>query len=69
MRRLAALLTALSTTALVLVATPLPAAAATYVSQDSNRVAMNFNTHWLFAGDVPTGNGQAVGLNRPTLCP
>ncbi len=37
MRKLAALLTALSTTALVLVATPLPAAAATYVSQASNR--------------------------------
>lgn len=70
MRRLAAALTALSTAvALVLIATPGPAAAAAYAPQPSNRATLNFNTHWLFAGEVPGGNGQAVGLDESGFVP
>src|SRR5688500_16395819 len=69
MRRLAAALTALVTTALVVIVTPQPAAAAPYVPQASNRSVLNFNTHWLFAGDVPGGAGQAVGLNESGFVP
>jgi beta-galactosidase len=69
MRKLAAVLTVLSTTALVLVGAPRPAAAAPYVPQASNRAVLNFNTHWLFAGDVPGGAGQAVGLNESGFVP
>ncbi|MFC7482014.1 hypothetical protein ACFQX7_20990 [Luedemannella flava] len=64
LRSLAAALTALCTVALVLVALPRPAAAAPYTSQGSNRAVLNFNTHWLFAGEVPGGAGQAVGLDE-----
>ena len=69
MRKLAALLTALSTTALVLILAPGTAAAAPYVPQASNRAVLNFNTHWLFAGDVPGGAGQAVGLDESGFVP
>jgi beta-galactosidase len=69
MRRLAAVLTALSTVALVLTANPRPAAAAPYVPQSSNRAVLNFNTHWLFAGEVPGGAGQAVGLDESGFVP
>jgi beta-galactosidase len=69
MRKLAAALTALSTIALVLTAVPRPAAAAPYVPQNSNRSVLNFNTHWLFAGDVPGGAGQAVGLDESGFVP
>ena len=43
--------------------------AAGYISQPSNRVVLNFNTHWLFAGDLPGANGQAVGLDESTFVP
>lgn len=69
MRRRAAVLTALSTIALVLAGTPRPAAAAPYVPQSSNRAVLNFNTHWLFAGEVPGGAGQAVGLDESGFAP
>src|SRR5688572_18108704 len=69
MRKSAAVLTVLSIVALVLVAAPRPAAAAPYVPQSSNRSVLNFNTHWLFAGDVPGGAGQAVGLNESGFVP
>ena len=64
MRKLAAVLTALSTVALVLVAMPQPAAAAPYVPQSSNRAVLNFNTHWLFAGEVPGGARPSRGAGR-----
>ena len=70
MRKLAAVLTALSAVALMVALAPHPASwAAPYVPQNSNRAVLNFNTHWLFAGDVPGGNGQAVGLNESTFVP
>ncbi len=69
MRRYAAALTALSTVVLVLGAVPQPAAAAPYVPQASNRAVLNFNTNWLFAGEVPGGAGQAVGLNESGFVP
>jgi beta-galactosidase len=30
---------------------------------------LNFNTHWLFAGEVPGGAGQAVGLDESGFVP
>jgi len=69
MRKHAAVLTALSIVAIVLIAPPRPAAAAPYVPQSSNRAVLNFNTHWLFAGDVPGGGGQAVGLDESGFVP
>ena len=48
---------------------PLPAAAAPYVPQQSHRALLNFNSHWLFAGDVPGGGGQAVGLDESGFVP
>lgn len=65
-----ALMTTLSLIAFVLVVIPTAAAwAAPYVPQNSNRSVLNFNTNWLFAGEVPAGNGQAVGLNEATFAP
>jgi beta-galactosidase len=69
MRRLASALTALCTVAFLLTVTPRPAAAAVFTPQNSNRAVLNFNTHWLFAGDVPGGNGQAVGLDESGFVP
>jgi beta-galactosidase len=43
--------------------------AAPYEPRNSNRSVLNFNTHWLFAGEVPGGNGQAVGLNESAFVP
>lgn len=43
--------------------------AAPYAPQNSNRSALNFNTHWLFAGEVPGGNGQAVSLDESAFVP
>ncbi|WP_203912155.1 glycoside hydrolase family 2 TIM barrel-domain containing protein [Rhizocola hellebori] len=69
MRKLAAALTTLSTVALMLVGLPSTSWAAPYVPQASNRAVLNFNTNWLFAGEVAAGNGQAVGLNESTFVP
>lgn len=69
MRKHTAVLTAPSIVAIVLTATPRPAAAAPYVPQSSNRAVLNFSTHWLFAGDVPGGAGQAVGLDERGFVP
>jgi len=69
MRRLASALTALCTVAFLLVVSPRSAEAATYTPQNSNRAVLNFNTNWLFAGEVPGGNGQAVGLDESTFVP
>jgi beta-galactosidase len=70
MRKLTAWVTVpLTVMAIAVVATPAPAWAAPYVPQNSNRAMLNFNTHWLFAGDVPGGNGQAVGLNESMFVP
>src|SRR3954453_6380943 len=69
LRSLIAALTTLSTVALVLIAVPQPASAATYTPQSSNRSVLNFNTHWLFAGDVPGGAGQATGLDESAFVP
>ncbi|MCP2328733.1 beta-galactosidase [Hamadaea flava] len=68
MRRLAAALTALCVVVVGLAAMPRPAAAA-YVPQNSNRSVLNFNTQWLFAGDVPNGSGQAVTLDESVFVP
>jgi len=43
--------------------------AASYVPQNSNRKVLNFNTHWLFAGDVPGANGQASTLDESGFAP
>jgi len=43
--------------------------AAPYVPQSSNRSVLNFNTHWLFAGEVPGGNGHAVSLDESAFVP
>src|SRR5262245_37267472 len=43
--------------------------AAGYVPQNSNRKILNFNTNWLFAGDVPGANGQIVGLDESGFVP
>src|SRR6266536_2274325 len=43
--------------------------AAPNATQNSNRSALNFNTHWLFAGEVPGGNGQAVSLDESAFVP
>jgi len=70
MRKRAAALIALSAVALMLTATPpRHAAAAPYVPQTTNRAVLNFNTHWLFAGEVPGGAGQAVGLDESGFVP
>jgi len=69
MRKLVAVLTTLSVVALALVGMDSHAWAAPYVPQNSNRAVLNFNTHWLFAGEVPGGTGQAVGLNESTFVP
>jgi beta-galactosidase len=69
MRRLTALLTTLSCTALALAGIASPASAAPYVPQNSNRAVLNFDTNWLFAGEVPGGNGQSVGLNESAFVP
>ncbi|MEU8021862.1 glycoside hydrolase family 2 TIM barrel-domain containing protein [Micromonospora haikouensis] len=70
MRKLAAALTALVTAAaLVLIGPPGPASAAPYVPQGSNRSVLNFNTNWLFSGDVSGGAGQAVGLDESGFVP
>lgn len=69
MRRLTALLTTLSCVALGLIGFAEPAAAAPYVPQNSHRAVLNFNTNWLFAGEVPGGGGQAVGLNESAFVP
>jgi beta-galactosidase len=66
---LAAVLSTLCLVALVLIGVPQPAAAAPYTPQSSKRAVLNFNTHWLFAGEVPGGNGQAVGLDESTFVP
>jgi beta-galactosidase len=66
-------LTAWIVTPLIVLATiavvATPGWAAPYVPQNSNRAVLNFNTHWLFAGDVPGGAGQAVGLNESAFVP
>lgn len=69
MRRSAAILTTLSIVALMLVGTPSTSWAAPYVPQNSNRAVLNFNTHWLYAGEVPGANGQAVALNESAFVP
>jgi beta-galactosidase len=46
-----------------------PAWAAPFVPQPSNRSTLNFNTHWLFSGEVPGGNGQAVALDESAFVP
>ncbi|NUR48337.1 MAG: hypothetical protein HOV71_09410 [Hamadaea sp.] len=69
MRRLAAALTALCIVVVGLAAMPRPAAAAVYVPQSSNRSVLNFNTQWLFAGDMPNGAGQGVSLDESTFVP
>ncbi|HEX6686296.1 MAG TPA: glycoside hydrolase family 2 TIM barrel-domain containing protein [Candidatus Limnocylindrales bacterium] len=71
MRKVASVLAALALTTLSLTALAPPTAswAAPYVPQASNRAVLNFNTHWLFAGEVPGGNGQAVGLNESGFVP
>jgi len=69
MFRHAAALTALATMALLLTVMPGSAAAAPYTPQPSNRAVLNFNTHWLFAGEVPGGAGQAVGLDEGGFVP
>ena len=69
LRSLIAALTTLSTVALALVALPQSASAAPYTPQSSNRSVLNFNTHWLFAGEVPGGAGQAVGLDESVFVP
>ncbi|MEU9887534.1 glycoside hydrolase family 2 TIM barrel-domain containing protein [Sphaerisporangium sp. NPDC051011] len=46
-----------------------PSFAAVYVPQNSNRAVLNFNTHWLFAGEVPAGDGQATGLDESAFVP
>src|SRR5215211_889130 len=48
---------------------PTSAWAAPYVPQNSNRSVLNFNTHWLFAGEVPGGNGQALALDESAFVP
>ncbi|MBV1853853.1 glycoside hydrolase family 2 TIM barrel-domain containing protein [Catellatospora tritici] len=69
-RRVAALLALLTPVATIaLVGTPSTAMAAPYVPQPSNRQVLNFDTNWLFAGDVPAGNGQAVGLSESAFVP
>jgi beta-galactosidase len=69
MRRLTAIMTTLSCAALALVGFATSASAAPYVPQNSNRAVLNFNTNWLFAGEVPGGNGQSVGLNESGFVP
>ena len=71
MRKVAVSLAALALTTLSMVALAPPTRswAAPYVPQASNRAVLNFNTHWLFAGEVPGGNGQAVGLNESGFVP
>jgi beta-galactosidase len=69
LRRVAAVATALCTVALVLIGAPGPAAAAPYTPEGSNRAVLNFNTHWLFAGEVPGAAGQAVGLDESAFVP
>ena len=66
MRKVAVALAALALTTLSIVALAPPTRswAAPYVPQASNRAVLNFNTHWLFAGEVPGGNGQAVQDDR-----
>ncbi len=66
MRRALVVLTSLS---LLTIAPVRPAHAAPYVPQPSNRTVLNFNTHWLFNGDVPGGAGQAVGLDEAAFVP
>jgi len=68
MRRLLAWASTLAV-AIVIVGPGTPGWAAPYLPQNSNRVTLNFNTHWLFAGEVPGGNGQAVGLNESAFVP
>src|SRR6476659_9410674 len=69
MRKYAAVLIAVCAVALTLTVTPRPAAAAVFVPQSSNRAVLNFDTNWLFAGDVPGGTGQAVGLDESRFVP
>jgi beta-galactosidase len=69
MRKVIAAGLALSTIALVLVGLQQPASAAPYAPQNSNRATLNFNTNWLFAGEVPGGGGQAVGLDESGFVP
>src|SRR5262245_20199526 len=69
MRKLVALATALSTVVFAVVVVETAAHAAPYVPQNSNRAVLNVNTHWLFAGEVPGGNGQAVGLIESAFVP
>ena len=69
MRKLAAVLTALSTVALMLAVIAATRGRRAYVPQSTNRAVLNFNTHWLFAGEVPGGAGQAVGLDESGFVP
>jgi beta-galactosidase len=52
-----------------LLSLPMDVLAAGYIPQNSNRKVLNFNTNWLFAGDVPGANGQIVALNESGFVP
>lgn len=68
-RKIISFVSAFAILSVTLAGTASTVQAAGFVSQPSNRVVLNFNTHWLFAGDLPGANGQAVGLNESAFVP